>query len=37
MNDSRNAAGTGIVLQAEKLVKCYEEGNNELEVLSVWI
>ena len=34
MNDSRNAAGTGIVLQAEKLVKCYEEGNNELEVLS---
>ena len=34
MNDSRNADGTGIVLQAEKLVKCYEEGNNELEVLS---
>ncbi len=34
MNDSRNATGTGIVLQAEKLVKCYEEGNNELEVLS---
>lgn len=34
MNDSRNATGTGVVLQAEKLVKSYDEGNNELEVLS---
>lgn len=34
MNDSRNATGTGIVLQADKLVKSYDEGSNELEVLS---